>query len=184
MKAAKRIFVIIIVWFSLHMACTVVDGLIDRGEPADIALIMGTQVNRDGTLSMRLQKRLDCGLELYESGRVKRFIVSGGLGKEGFNEGDKMKEYMLQHAIPDSCIVVDNNGNNSRQSIQNAVLLRSALHFDKVIIVSQYYHLTRCKMLARKLGLNNVSSASPMYFELRDIYSLLREFFAYYSQLI
>lgn len=36
------------------------------------------------------------------------------------------------------------------------------------------------QVLFRKQHFKNVSSISPQYFELRDIYSLLREFVAYY----
>lgn len=39
---------------------------------------------------------MECGLQLYEKNRVKKIIVSGGFGKEGFYEGDKMKEYLIK----------------------------------------------------------------------------------------
>jgi vancomycin permeability regulator SanA len=58
--------------------------------------------------------------------------------------------------------------------------MKDSLHYDDLIVVSQYFHLTRTKMLFKKEGLENVSSASPRYFEYRDFYSLFREFFAYY----
>ena len=45
-----------------------------------------------------------------------------------------------------------------------------------------FKHLTRTKMLFRQQHFEAVSSASPRYFELRDMYSLVREFFAYYSE--
>jgi vancomycin permeability regulator SanA len=183
MKPAKRILLILVTWLLLHIVCTAIDGLIDRKENADLALILGSKVNEDGTLSTRLEKRLDCGLGLYQDHRVPKLIVSGGNGKEGFREGDKMREYLLKKGVPDSCIIVDNEGNNTTQSVQNTLFLQPSLHYSKVIVVSQYYHLTRAKMLFRKLGLRDVDSASPYYFEWRDIYSLLREFAAFYVQL-
>ncbi len=139
-------------------------------------------MNEDGTLSERLEKRVECGLSLYKSGREKSIIVSGGLGKEGFREGDKMKEYLLLNGVPDSCIVVDNYGNNTELTVINTLKLKEQLNFQSITVVSQYFHVTRTKMLFKKHGFENVGSVSPNYFELRDFYSLVREFFAYYVE--
>jgi vancomycin permeability regulator SanA len=176
----KFVFYLLLLWLGVHLTYITVDGLSDNGETADVAVILGNKVNPDGTLSERLQKRLECGLNLYKTGRVKKIIVSGGLGKEGFYEGDKMKEYLARHNVPDSVIIVDNRGDNTLSTVKNTLSLRGQLHFNSIIVVSQFYHVTRTKMLFKKQGFKNVSSVSPHYFELRDAYSMLREFMAYY----
>jgi vancomycin permeability regulator SanA len=170
-------------WFTLHTAYTIHDGITDKGKTADIALILGNKVHEDGTLSRGLANRMQCGLELYKAGRFKKIIVSGGKGKEGHFEGDKMREFLLQNGVPDSIIIVDNEGFNTRASVKNTLLLREKLHFESVLVVSQYFHLTRSKMLFRKSDLQ-ISSASPRFFEIRDVYSLIREFAAFYQQLL
>ena len=176
----KLIATILLIWFFGHLIYTTIDGLTRNEKNADIAVILGNKVNEDGTLSERLEKRLECGLKLYKNGQVKKIIVSGGLGKEGFYEGDKMKEYLIIKNIPDSLIVVDNFGNNTFATVNNTIKLKDSLGFESIIIVSQYFHLTRTKMLFKKQGFKNISSASPRYFEFRDFYSLFREFVAYY----
>ena len=185
MKDRKRIIKILVaaflLWLSGHLIYTTVDGLTDEKKHADLAVILGNKVNEDGTLSERLEKRLECGLNLYRNGRVKKILVSGGLGKEGFYEGDKMKDYLIKNGVPDSVIIVDNAGNNTIATVDNTLKLKDSLNFQSLIVVSQYFHLTRTKMLFRKRHFENVSSVSPAYFELRDIYSLLREFGAYYT---
>ncbi|MFC3158218.1 protein SanA, affects membrane permeability for vancomycin [Chryseobacterium arachidis] len=172
----------VILWFVIHAAYTTIDGLSDNRKNADIAVILGSKVNEDGTLSTRLQKRLESGLELYKNRRIKKILVSGGLGKEGFYEGDKMKEFLVSKDIPDSLIVVDNLGNNTRATVENTLKLRSQLKFNSIIVISQYFHVTRTKKLFKDKGFENVSSVSPRYFEWRDLYSILREFPAYYTQ--
>lgn len=171
-------------WLLVHTVLISLDGLRDSQQRADIGVILGNKVNEDGTLSERLTQRLACGLALYRSGRVPRLLVSGGLGREGFWEGTKMREYLRRHGVPDSAIVVDNAGNNTQQTVRNTVLLRSKLPIRSVLVVSQFYHISRTKMLYRQAGFREVSGASPAYFELRDIYSLLREFVAYYQALL
>ncbi|WP_040398659.1 YdcF family protein, partial [Cesiribacter andamanensis] len=67
---------------------------------ADVAVIMGNTVHADGSLSPRLQARLDKGLALYRQKQVARLLVSGGLGKEGHWEATAMEAYLLQQGVP------------------------------------------------------------------------------------
>lgn len=173
---------VLITWFSCHTIYAVTDGLTDEGKSADVAVILGSKVNEDGTLSARLEKRLACGLQLYLTGRAKKLIVSGGLGKEGFPEGDKMRDFLVAHGVPKPAIIVDNQGRNTLATVENTLALHDSLHYKSLLVVSQYFHVTRTKMLFRKHHFTTVSSASPRYFETRDAYALLREFVAYYSE--
>jgi vancomycin permeability regulator SanA len=125
---------------------------------------------------------MECALDLYNAQRVKKLIVSGGLGKEGFYEGTKMKEFLVHNGVPDSAVIVDNHGDNTVATVNNSLKLKDSLGFKSAIVVSQYFHVTRTKMLFRNRGFENVSSTSPDYYEIRDLYSILREFAGYYTQ--
>jgi vancomycin permeability regulator SanA len=171
-------------WVLVHTLLITWDGLHDSQQRADIGVILGNKVNEDGTLSERLAQRLACGLVLYRSGRVRLLLVSGGLGREGFYEGTKMREYLRAQGVPNSAIIVDNAGNNTQQTVHNTARLQPALHFQSVLVISQFYHISRTKLLFRQAGFTEVSGASPRYFEPRDGYSLLREFVAYYQALL
>ena len=178
----KILITILLLWLFGHLIYTTIDGLKDEKKQADLAVILGNKVNEDGTLSERLDKRLECGLILYRNRRVNKILVSGGLGKEGFYEGEKMKDYLIKNGVPDSVIIVDNFGKNTIATVDNTLKLKDSLNFRSLIVVSQYFHLTRTKKFFKKRNFENVSSVSPKYFEFRDIYSLLREFGAYYIE--
>jgi hypothetical protein len=60
----KLPFILFLTWFLGHSLFITIDGLIDDKKSADVAVILGSKVNEDGTLSERLEKRLDCGLQL------------------------------------------------------------------------------------------------------------------------
>jgi vancomycin permeability regulator SanA len=182
-KTIKYIVTILTIWFVIHISFIVSDGLNKNYKKSDLAVILGSKVNTDGTLSKRLEKRLECGLELFRQRLVKKIIVSGGLGYEGYYEGDKMKEYLIKNGVPDSIIIVDNKGNNTIATVENTLKLKDSLKFESVIVVSQYFHITRAKMLFKRRNFKNVSGASPRYFERRDIPSTIREFVAFYAQL-
>lgn len=178
-RLASILLTLLTVWGLVHTSVIVADGLTDSGQRADVAVVLGNTVNPDGSLSERLRQRLDCGLRLYRAGRVSRLLVSGGLGKEGFYEGSKMRDYLRQQGVPASRIIVDNKGNTTELTVRNTLRLQDSLGFRSLIAVSQYYHLTRTKMLFRKAGFISISSVSP-----RDVYSLGREFLGYYLQLL
>lgn len=181
-KVLKTICITIFTWFVIHSVYIIYDGLSDNGAQADVAVILGSKVNKDGTLSERLEKRLETGVELYQNHRIKRILVSGGLGKEGFYEGSKMKEYLIGKNISDSVIIVDNKGDNTRLTVENTLEIQKKYPFNSLIVVSQYFHVTRTKKLFKDKGFESVSSVSPRYFEWRDFYSILREFPAFYKQ--
>jgi len=181
-KFIKILLLIFIIWMLGHFVYFTIDGLTDDGKTADVAIILGSKVNEDGTLSERLSKRMECGLELYRAHRVKKIIVSGGYGKEGFYEGDKMKDYLINNGVPNNLIIVDNKGDNTRATVNNSLRIKDSLNFKSAIVVSQYFHVTRTKKLFKDRNFTNVSSTSPKYFEIRDPYSMLREFAAYYTQ--
>lgn len=54
-KSLKYFSFLIVVWFLAHTIYIVIDGLSDRQQKADIAVILGSKVNEDGTLSERLK---------------------------------------------------------------------------------------------------------------------------------
>lgn len=177
----KYCFLTFCLWFLIHTIYISIDGIQNNYQVADVAVILGNKVNRDGTISNRLKSRLDCGLQLYKNKYISNIIVIGGYGKEGYFEGDKMREYLVNNGVPDSNIITDNKGNNTIQSVQNAIQLQQKYSFKSIIIVSQFYHISRTRMLFKKLGFNYIYNTSPAYYEWRDIYSTFREFFAFYE---
>ena len=166
----------------IHTSYIIIDGHTDKQAKADVAVVLGNKVNEDGILSPRLQARLDKSIELYKNQRIKWIIVSGGLGKEGFWEADIMKQYLMQHQIPETVILVDNYGNDTEKTVANALKIMDSLDLHSAISVTQYFHQTRTKKLFRNKGIAHISSASPKYYEWRDVYSLAREFVAYYKE--
>lgn len=169
-------------WFAIHTVFIIVDGLWDERSKSDVAIIFGNTVNPDGSLSERLKKRLDKGVELFRDSTVEIIMVSGGLGKEGFYEGTKMYEYLVKAGIPKEKIIVDNAGNTTKATADNFEKLD--LNDKSVTVVTQYFHISRAKLALRKAGYEKVSGVHADYFEIRDLYSMIREFPAYYKYLL
>ncbi len=159
-------------------------GLRDDIQPADVALVLGNKVEPDGTPSARLQARLDTAVALYRKGYFKKVIVSGGTGREGFPEGTAMRDYLVRQGLPESAILVDNEGVDTRSSARNTATILKAASGRSVLVISQYFHIPRAKLALEQEGVAPVYHAHPSYFESRDVYSILREAPAYGKYLL
>ena len=157
----------------------VMKGLTEEPCKPGTGLVLGNEVLKSGEPSDRLQARLDRTVTLYQNKCLQRIIVSGGIGKSGFDEAEKMKEYLMQKNIPKEIIFTDSEGVNTYASFLNLQNFRFMSRDTDLNIISQYFHLPRSKLIAHKLGYLNVQTSYARYFELRDIYSILRETAAY-----
>ncbi len=150
-------------------------GLHDRIESADLMVVFGSTVNPDGSVSPRLQARLDKSVELFQTGKGKFILVSGALGKEGVEESQAMKNYLLTQSIPEDRIFQDPQGVNTRATVKHTQELLKQQNLSSVLVVSQFFHLARVRLAFHQVGISQVGRAHVNYYEWRDIYGVLRE---------
>ena len=162
-------------------AILVVAGFNDSIGAADIALVLGSKVELDGKPSPRLRARLDRTLELYRAGYFPAVIASGGTGKEGHDEASVMKDYLVAHGIPSDRVIVDSGGTTTFLSAKNTFDIARQQKLNSVFVVSQYFHLPRARLALNRFGISQVYSAHARFFEVRDLYSSVRELFGYLS---
>jgi vancomycin permeability regulator SanA len=156
-------------------------GLSDHIDRSDVAVVLGNTVDPNGKPSARLQARLDKTIQLYQQGIFKNTIVSGGVGKEGFDEAMVMKQYLVANGLPTARIYVDSQGNNTYLTAKRTAQLMTEHKWQSAIAISQYFHLPRTKLALQRFGVKTVYTAHADFFELRDFYSTVREVFSYCS---
>ncbi|MRH42504.1 YdcF family protein [Aquibacillus halophilus] len=187
-RKIKRLIKVLIIsmffWFFIHSVVIVIDGINDELVVADVAVVLGNKVELNGEPSNRLQARLDKVAELYKKGYFNNIIVSGGIGVEGFDEAKVMKDYLTSLGISKDRIIEDSNGYNSFMTARNSRIIMDDLEFQSAMIITQYFHITRTKLAFQKVGIDKVYSAHAEIFQFRDIYSLIREFPAFYKYLV
>jgi vancomycin permeability regulator SanA len=158
-------------------------GMRDEIHEADVAVVLGNTVNPDGSPSHRLAARLDMAVHLYQRGLFKNVIVSGGVGREGFDEAEVMKDYLVKRGVPQISIVVDSLGVTTAATARNTAAIAKTHRWSSVLVISQYFHIPRCRLALSQAGLFPVYAAHAPYFELRDIYSTFREVIGYVAYL-
>jgi vancomycin permeability regulator SanA len=154
-------------------------GLSARPGNADAALVFGNTVDRSGVPSKRLESRLDAARALYRGKRVRYVLVSGGLGKEEFDEAEVMARWLRARGVPDSALLVDSHGTDTRATCVNARRLLAFRNVKSVDVVTQWFHVPRAQLAAARAGLDVRGAAWARYCEPRDAYSFARELVAY-----
>ena len=122
-------------------------------EDVDCIIVLGCQVKDDGSLSHMLRDRLMCALEVYEVGAAPKLLMSGDHGREDYDEVGAMKNYAIENGVPSENVFMDHAGFSTYETVYRA---KEIFEADKVIIVTQEYHLYRALYIAEQLGMELV----------------------------
>lgn len=119
-------------------------------ENVDCILVLGCQVKSNGVPSDMLSDRLRRGVELFDAGAAPKLLMSGDHGRTDYNEVGAMKQYAMDSGIASADIFMDHAGFSTYESMYRAKHIFEA---DKIIIVTQKYHLHRALHIAQSLGI-------------------------------
>lgn len=141
-----------------------------------VALVLGTsKFVAGGYVNLFYQYRLNAALELYKQGKVDYLLLSGDNGTKEYNEPAMMRADLLAHGVPDDRIYLDYAGFRTLDSVVRA---KAIFGQDRLICVSQPFHLSRAIYLGRSKGIEvsgfAAQAVSPSYS--RTVY--VREYLA------
>ena len=119
-------------------------------ESYDCVLVLGAGVWGNSPSHM-LEERLNRGIEVYNTGCTDRILMSGDHGREEYDEVNVMKGFAVDSGVEADSVFMDHAGFSTYESMYRA---RDVFGVNKVIIVTQKYHLYRAVYNARKLGLD------------------------------
>jgi SanA protein len=136
-----------------HQASSHVFTSIDELEPRTVAIVLGARVSADGRPSAALEDRLQTALDLYESGKVRRLLVSGDHGRRGYDEVNAMHGWLLARGVPGQDIFLDHAGFRTFDTMERAARV---FQVQDAIVCTQRFHLDRAVFLARRAGIDAV----------------------------
>jgi uncharacterized SAM-binding protein YcdF (DUF218 family) len=132
-------------------------GETDYRRKADAIVVFGAKANADGTPSQALEDRTRTAIALYKANLAPVLIFSGGPGAGAVSEPEAMRRVALAEGVPESALVLDEEGLNTDATVANTAALCERRHIRSLLAVSHAYHLPRVKMaFARGLAGKNV----------------------------
>lgn len=142
---------------------------------ADYLIILGAQWKQSGP-SLVLQKRLDTAVEYLEANPETCVIVSGGQGaNEPISEAEGMKGYLADAGIALERIMVEAESSNTNENLRNSSVFLDK-EKDRIVVVTNNFHLFRAESIARKQGYKQVEGLSAPSHVGMMANNLLREF--------
>ena len=124
---------------------------------AECIMVLGASVNPDGTPSPMLQDRLDLGIALYHAGAAPKLLLSGDNGQVVYNEVAVMKSYAEEKGVKEEDIFLDHAGFSTYESVYRASYI---FNVNRMIVVTQKYHLYRSLYGCRRMGIEAYGAAS------------------------
>lgn len=116
----------------------------------DCILVLGCGVHADGTPTPMLRSRMTRAVELYQAGWADKLLLSGDNSRADYNEVATMKTLALEGGVLEEDIVLDHAGFSTYDSLYRA---RDVFLAERIVIITQEYHLSRALYLADALGL-------------------------------
>lgn len=150
-----------LLFINYHIVSSVKDRIVSEDEAAllgaDCILVLGAGVWDNNRPSPMLEDRLLQGIELYRNGASDRLLMSGDHGRKEYDEVNIMKQFAIDRDVNSEHIFMDHAGFNTYDSLYRA---RDIFQAEKIIVVTQKYHLYRALYIAKKLGIEAYGVAS------------------------
>ncbi|MDX2208089.1 MAG: YdcF family protein [Gemmatimonadales bacterium] len=133
----------------------------DQRVPADAIVVLGA-AQYDGRPSPVFAARLDHAVTLFTEGWTDLIVVTGGIVP-----GDRMSEatagrsHLVAAGIPADRVVVQPEGRTTAGSMDAVAAWLVGEGLQRVILVSDPFHLARLRLEARRLGLVAFTSPTP-----------------------
>lgn len=137
-----------------------------------VAIVFGAAV-RNGRLSTVLRDRMETAIYLYDTGVVKRIIVSGDRRSGQYDEPGAMLEYAVRRGVPIDDLELDIAG---RRTYDTCYRARNLFQVESAVLVTQAFHLPRALFTCDRLGLSAVgvsadqrSYRAARWYEFREV---------------
>lgn len=172
------IFLILAVVCYLALECVVLCNAHSdvSGQPGAM-VILGAQLQDQGP-SLFLQRRLETALTYLEDHPDTIVVVSGGQGPdEPDTEANGMEQFLRDHGFSGT-ILKEDRSHNTAANLKNSKAVLAAAGYDVgngVILVSNDFHLARCKLLGQRFGYRVSVLAAPSDHFWHKVYNYLRE---------
>lgn len=151
----------------------------NAGNGYDCILVLGCGVY-GSTPSHMLEDRLLQGIELYKNSASGKMLMSGDHGRKNYDEVNVMKDFATERGVASEDVFMDHAGFSTYESMYRAKEIFKA---EKILIVTQNYHLYRAIYDARALGLDAYGVASDprsysgqLYRDIREILARNKDF--------
>jgi uncharacterized SAM-binding protein YcdF (DUF218 family) len=131
-------------------------------EPYDVVIVLGGSMRYyNGALERPVYSssadRLLQAIALYQSGKVKKILLTGGSGRILFpqeRESVLLSKVLLDSGIPAADILLENESRNTYQNaVETSLILSKGSYGKRFLILTSAYHMRRTLACFHKAGI-------------------------------
>ena len=133
----------------------------DDARQVDAIVVLGA-AQYDGRPSPQLAARLDHAVDLWNEDFAERVMVTGGkMESDRFTEAEASRRYLVAAGVPAESILMEDAGRNTFDSLDSAADILLSNDLQKVLLVTDPFHVKRSELIAAEVGLDAWSSPTP-----------------------
>lgn len=173
--AGLALFVLATNLWVVHYSASYLDSAAARaakiGAGPTVAIVPGAFA-RGLEPSIVLEHRLQCAMDLYNSGTVQSILVSGDHGTARYDEVAAMSSWLISQGVPSHAIVRDHAGFRTLDTMERA---KRVFSVKRALVCTQRFHLARAVFLARRAGIDARGAAADRVHYTAHRWNHLRE---------
>ena len=136
-------------------------GQADHAAPADVIIVLGGGVNRNGTPGSGHARRIRHAVTLYEKGFAPHILCTGGYDKPGWPKTEAVvcKELLIAAGVPEQAILMEEKSLSTEENVIESQRVMRDNGLKTALVVSDNFHILRSAMLFHDYNLS--ISTSP-----------------------
>ena len=154
----------------------------------DCVIVLGAGYRDNYQPSPMLKDRMDIGIKAFQAGKADKLLLSGdSMDPQSHDEIKVMYDYSVSNGISQQDILTDPYGLSTYESMWRA---RNVFNAEKVIVITQKYHLYRAVYIGNQLGIETVGIACDqrdygvkmIWYTIREVIARCKDYFWCISQ--
>jgi uncharacterized SAM-binding protein YcdF (DUF218 family) len=152
-RVGLALLLLLTVWFGADLAYVSIGAETDYATRADVILVLGCRVGRDGGPSQCIRARAGHAADLYKRGIAPWVIATGGETSQGPVESVVLRQALEEGGVPPEAIVEESQAHNTIQNFRYSSAIMREHGWRNAVLVTEPYHINRAALIARDFGL-------------------------------
>lgn len=153
--------VLVVLGWTAAVVAVAATGTRDERASVDAIAVLGA-AQYNGRPSPVFRARLDHAATLYRLGLAPVVLVTGGVGTgDTLSEAHVGRAYLLGVGMPEGSVIPLSTGADTYASMAEVAGWFRGRGSRRVLLVSDAFHMLRLRIIAQRLGLTPLTSATP-----------------------
>jgi uncharacterized SAM-binding protein YcdF (DUF218 family) len=129
---------------------------------ADVIIVLGAGLRRNGSPGDALTRRSLWAAQLYHEGAAPAVLCTGGTGAgQRRSEADACRELLQSRDVPATAIYLEDSSHSTEENAIYSRRIADALGWQRAILVTDSYHMLRASWTFNQYGIDHARSPVP-----------------------